>query len=117
MANELLPKFLIISLLICTTAAGYYFYRLQAAAEKLKKWVMERHPGTWNGLNKIQQIFIPAESVVTILHKKNLSNDPEFEQMYAVISDFRRKSFIYLLLGIGCIAVILIGSFYWDWNY
>lgn len=108
-----------ILVLIALVACVYAFVleaRRGRRTERLAKWVEAACPQEWDAFHWTARKFNRGGALAH-LYRRNLIADPHFASEYEAVKPFQRRQVIGFLIGVGAIALVIIGSRYWGWEW
>jgi hypothetical protein len=85
-------------------------------AEKLENWVRDKYPEVYDDLPWLHRKLLKSEVVLTVINKKKLLNDTDFELMYKEVTAFNKKFYISLAIGILGLTFTIVTSYFLGWE-
>jgi len=110
----------VVVLMAIAAAAVFWMFiwktKTERRATRLIDWIWQNYPQAWQSLPwSHRNIF--RERGLAELARRNVIPDPYFAHEYGQIAPFRRHVLIAAAFGITAIALILIGTSWFGWQY
>jgi hypothetical protein len=79
-------------------------------------WVRAAYPVEWNSLPWGGRVLFPQAGIAQ-LRRNGHNRDPAFEGRYQAAKQAQRRMWTPLVIGITCIAAVILGTKLFDWPW
>lgn len=89
--------------------------RQDRLARPLRHWVKDAYPNAWAALPWLYRRTLAARIILRVLVRQAIITDPALVERYRPIAQLEIEKLVAIVVGLGCMAVVLIGTKVWGW--
>jgi hypothetical protein len=91
--------------------------RQDRLARPLRRWVQEAYPHAWAALPWFHRRAVAARIILRMLVRQRIITDPALVERYRPIARLETEKLVAVLIGLACVALVLIGARVWGWRF